>query len=124
MQQDNRRDAMRACLNRLIMTAMVAGAAGCTSWSRLNESRPVPTRGTVQVWSAGEEILLRDPKKMGDSLVGQAPLPDTTRRTVPLALIDSLRIQEADMGKVLIVGTGVVIAAALLYAEGLKGNAQ
>jgi hypothetical protein len=61
---------------------------------------------------------------MGDSLVGQAPLPDTTRRTVPLALIDSLRIQEADMGKVLIVGTGVVIAAALLYAEGLKGNAQ
>jgi hypothetical protein len=81
----------------------------------------VPARGTVQVWSAGKEALLRNPKKMGDSLVGQAPLPDTTRLTVPLTSIDSLRIQDMDVGKVLIVGTGVAIALVLVYAEGFKG---
>ena len=111
---------MRALI-RLGLTALIAGAAGCSSWSRLDQGRPLPTGGTVQVWSAGKSMLLRNPKTVGDSLVGQAPSPDNTRRTVPLTTIDSLRIQDADMGKVVIVGTGVLIAVALAYAAGFQG---
>ena len=102
------------------LTALVACAAGCTSWSRLGDSRPVPARGTVQVWSAGQATLLREPLMVGDSLVGRAPLPDTTRRAVALTTIDSLRTQTADAGKALIVGTGVAIVALLAYASGLN----
>jgi hypothetical protein len=105
----------------LVLTALVASSAACTSWSRLADSQPVPSRGTVQVWTAGEDILLRDPRRLGDSLVGQEPLPDTTRRAVALTTIDSLRVQTFDMGKALIVGTGVAIAAALAWAQGLEG---
>jgi hypothetical protein len=36
--------------------------------------------------------------------------------------IDSLRTQTVDPGKMLIVGTGVAIALALWYAQGLAGN--
>jgi hypothetical protein len=120
MQEDNRSDAMRALI-RLGLTGVIAGAAGCSSWSRLEQGRPLPTGGTVQVWSGGKSMLLRNPKTLGDSVVGQAPSPDNTRRTVPLTAIDSLRIQDTDMGKVVIVGTGVLIALTLVYAEGLKG---
>jgi hypothetical protein len=81
----------------------------------------VPTRGTVQVWSAGEEILLRDPEAVGDYLVGRGPLPDTTRRRVALTTIDSVRVQTTDVGMVVIVGTGVAIAALLAYAQGFQG---
>ena len=64
----------------------------------------------VQVWSAGEDILLRDARRLRDSLVGRRPLPDTTRRAVALSDIDSVRTQATDPGKMLIVGTGVAIA--------------
>jgi hypothetical protein len=107
---------MRARLALLgLAPAFVTSLLGCTSWSRLPESQPVPARGTVQVWSQGQEILLRDPRTVGDSLVGRAPDPDTTRYTVALSAIDSLRTQTIDMGKALIVGTGVTIAFVLLY---------
>jgi hypothetical protein len=113
---------MRARLVRfgVILVALCA-TAGCTSWSRLNQNAPVPARGTVQVWSAGQEILLRDPKMVGDSLVGHRALPDTARAAVALNAIDSVRAQTTDMGKVLIVGTGVALAVLLVYAEGLEG---
>jgi hypothetical protein len=111
---------MSARLVQLGMTALVTCAAGCTSWSRLGDSRPVPDRGTVQVWSAGQEILLREPRTVGDSLVGHAPLPDTTLRTVALSTIDSVRTQTFDLSKTLIVGTGVSIALVLAWAQGLN----
>jgi len=57
---------------------------------------------------------------VGDSLEGQAPLPDTARRTVASSSIDSLRIQTTDAGKTLIVGTGVAIALLLAYTQGLN----
>ena len=76
-------------------------------------------RGTVQVWSAGQDILLRDPHRVGDSLVGHRPLPDT--RTVPLTAIDSLRIQTTDVGKRVIVGSGVALVVLLAYSQGLQG---
>ena len=114
---------MRARLVQLGLTVLSTYAApACTSWSRLNQSAPVPDRGTVQVWSAGREILLRDPETVGDSLVGHRPLPDTTRLAVALPTIDSLRVQTIDAGKVLIVGTGVTLALLLAYAQGLEGN--
>lgn len=103
-----------------ITLALLNWLAGCTSWSRLPESRPVPARGTIQVWSAGEPVLLREPRTVDDSLVGRGAEPDTTRRSVALASIDSVRVQDLDMGKVLIVGTGVAIAAALVWAQGLN----
>lgn len=112
---------MGARLDQLGFTALVTCAMGCTSWSRLNDSQPVPARGTVQVWSAGHDILLRDPRTVGDSLVGHAPWPDTTRQTVALTTIDSLRIQDTDMGKTLIVGTGVAMLVLFTYAQGLRG---
>jgi hypothetical protein len=112
---------MSARLIQLGLTAVVTCAAGCTSWSRLADGRPVPARGTVQVWSAGQDILLRDPHSVGDSLVGHRPLPDTTRRTVALTAIDSLRIQTTDVGKAVIVGTGVALAVLLAYSQGLQG---
>jgi hypothetical protein len=101
--------------------ALVTAALGCTSWSRLNDSQPVP-RGTVQVWSKGEEILLRDSRTVGDSLVGRAPYPDTTHSTVALSAIDSIRTQTTDMGKMLIVGTGVTLALLYVYASGVGGD--
>jgi len=108
---------MRARLLHLgLAPAFVSSVLGCTSWSRLSDSQPVPSRGTVQVWSQGQEILLRDPRTVGDSLVGRAPDPDTTRYAVALSAIDSLRTQTIDIGKALIVGTGVTIAFTLLYA--------
>jgi hypothetical protein len=115
---------MNAHLVQLGLTALVTCAAGCTRWSRLPDGRPLPARGTVQVWSAGKDILLRDPETVGDSLVGQGPYADTTRRTVALTTIDSLRIQTADMGKVVIVGSAVAIAVLLAYAEGFEGMGE
>ena len=105
-----------------LAAAFVTSVLGCTSWSRLSDSQPVTSRGTVQVWSDGREILLRDSRTVGDSLVGRAPYPDTTRSTVALSAIDSLRTQTTDMGKMLIVGTGVAIAVLYAYAKGLGGN--
>jgi hypothetical protein len=106
---------------QLGLIALVTCAAGCTSWSRLANSQPVPTRGTVQVWTAGQNILLRDPTPRGDSLVGRGPLPDTTRRAIALTTIDSLRVQTTDAGKVVIVGTGVAIALLLVSAASFQG---
>ena len=65
--------------------------------------------------------MLREAKTSGDSLVGRAPAPDTIRRAFPLATVDSVRMKDIDMGKVLIVGTGVLIALALAYGAGLQG---
>jgi hypothetical protein len=76
-----------------------------------------PPRGTVQVWSSGQAILLRDPKTVGDSVVGLEPLPDSTRHAVALTAIDSLRVQEMDPGKMLIVGTGVGLAVLYAYVK-------
>jgi hypothetical protein len=103
------------------MSVLLCQLLGCTSWTRLAETRPLPTRGTVQVWSQGHPALLRDPRVVRDSLVGRAPLPDTSRSVLPLEQIDSIRVQAADEGKVLIVGTGIAILALLLYAQGLQG---
>lgn len=103
------------------LNALLACLAGCTSWARLPETRPVPARGTVQVWSSGHAALLRDPQVVRDSLVGRAPLPDTSQSAVPLAGVDSVRIQTADPGKTLIVGTGVAMALLLAYLQGLRG---
>lgn len=100
------------------ITALLACVAGCTSWSRLNERQPVPARGTIQVWSAGGPILIREARTLGDSLLGRGAEPDTTSHSIALASIDSVRIQTVDMGKVLIVGTGVGIALLLAAASG------
>jgi hypothetical protein len=114
---------MRARLIGAGLTAAFASAAlGCTSWSRLNQNQPVPARGTVQVWSGGQEIVLWDSRTVGDSLVGRAPHPDTTRTAVALSAIDSLRTQQIDMGKTLIVGTGVALALLYAYAQGFGGS--
>ena len=116
---------MRARLVQQGLTVLVTyAAAGCTSWSRLNQSTPVPTHGTVEVWSSGQRILLRDPGAVGDSLIGRRPFPDTTRSAVALTSIDSVRVQTTDMGEVLIVGTGAALALMLVYGEGLEGNRQ
>ena len=104
------------------LTALLACAAGCTSWSQLGDNRPVPARGTIQAWRAEQAILLRDPRTEGDSLVGRAPLPDTARRAVALTSIDSLRTQSIDAGKVLIVSTGVAMAALLVFASGMSSD--
>jgi hypothetical protein len=106
---------------QLVLATLLIGTAGC-SWSRLADSRPVSARGTVQVWSSGQAVLLRDPKTVGDSLVGLEPLPDSTRHAVALSDIDSLRTQTADPGKIVIVGTAVAIAALSAYTAGLGGN--
>lgn len=113
---------MHARLVRLSLAAVVVSAAACTSWSRVPNDQPVPSRGTVQVWSAGQEVLLRDPRTEGDSLVGRQPLPDTTRRAVALSAIDSLRAQTFDPGKVLIVGTGVAMAVVYAVASSWGGS--
>jgi hypothetical protein len=112
----------RARLAQLGLLAAVLAASGCTSWSRVPDSRPVPRRGTIQVWSEGKPVLVREPRTVGDSLVGREAQPDTTRRSFALAAIDSVRVQDLDMGKALIVGTGVAIAALLIWAQGLNGD--
>ena len=104
-----------------LLAILVTLAAGCTSWSRLDPSAPVPARGTIQVWRAGRAILLRDVHALNDSLVGHQSSPDTARSAVALRSIDSLRVQTTDIGKSLIVGTGLGIALVLAYAEGLRG---
>lgn len=111
---------MSGRLVRLGLTALLTCVVGCTSWSRVGEGRPVPARGTVQVWSAGQATLLRDPRTVGDSLAGHAPLPDTTRRAMAVTTIDSLRAQTTDAGKTLIVGTAVAITVLLAYTQGLN----
>jgi hypothetical protein len=80
----------------------------------------VPARGTVQVWSSGQAILLRDPKTVGDSLVGPKQLPDSTPHAVALTAIDSVRVQDTDPGKMLIVGTGVGLAVLYAFVQGLN----
>ena len=93
---------------------------GCTSWSRLEQNAVVPSRGTVQVWSANQAILLRDMQTVGDSLVGHQPVPETARVAVARTTIDSIRVQTTDIGKSLIVGTGVALAVLLAYTQGLQ----
>jgi hypothetical protein len=110
---------IRAHLVRLGLAAFITGTMSCT-WSRLAASRPVPARGTVQVWSSGQTILLRDPKTVGDSLVGLEPLPDSTRHAVALTAIDSIRVHDMDPGKMLIVGTGVGLAVLYAFVQGLN----
>ncbi len=104
---------------RFGLVVSLTSLAGCTSWFRLPESRPVPERGTIQVWSAGKPVLVREPRTFGDSMVGRAPEPDTTRRSIALASIDSVRVQDLDMGKALIVGTGVAMALLLVVTSDL-----
>ena len=107
---------------RLAALALVALALACTSWSRLGDGRPVPAHGTVQVWSAGQPVLLREPRTIEDSLTGRGAEPDTTRYSFALGSIDSVRVQDFDMGKALIVGTGVGIAALLVWAQGFSSD--
>jgi hypothetical protein len=111
---------MRACLIQLGLATLVISESGCTSWSRLRDNQPVPARNVVQVWSDGQEVLIWEPHTVGDSLVGREAHPDTTRITVALSAIDSVRTQETDMGKTLIVGTGVALAVLYAYAKGLN----
>jgi hypothetical protein len=59
-------------------------------------------------------------RTVGDSLVGRALYRDTTRSAVARSAIDSLRTQETDMGKTLIVGTGVTMAVLYAFAQGLN----
>jgi hypothetical protein len=109
-------------LARLSLTVLLlAAGAGCTSWSRLHQSAPVPTKGTIEVWRGGQAVLLRNPRMLGDSLVGQQVPPDTTRQALALSMIDSVRVQDIDMGKSLIVGTGVAVALLLVHAQGASG---
>lgn len=110
---------MRAWWIRSGLATIVMFLSGCTSWFRLADSRPVPARGTIQVWNAGQKILLRDARTVGDSLEGQGVLPDTTRRSIATAEIDSIRIQTIDPGKILIVGTGLAVAAAFVIASSI-----
>ncbi len=104
-----------------LLTGALAFSAGCTSWSRLGDGRPVPASGTVQLWSGGEPRLVHATKVTGDTLTARASLPDTGRLTVPLAAIDSVRIQRVDPGKTVIVGSGVAIVLLLAYLGGLQG---
>jgi hypothetical protein len=106
---------------RLGLIALFALPAGCTSWERLPNSRPVPARGTVQIWSGGRASFLRSVQVAGDSLVGRRPLPDTSSQFVSLRTIDSVRIQTTDLGKTFIVGSGVGIMLLLVYLQGLQG---
>ena len=103
------------------LAALGVSSAGCTSWSRLDQNDVVPARGTVQIWSPDQPMLLRDPRIVGDSLIGHRPLPDTARSAVALTTIDSIRVQTTDVGKSFIVGTGVAIAVLLAYTQGLGG---
>jgi hypothetical protein len=41
---------------------------------------------------------------------------------VALSAIDSVRVQEADLGKILIVGTGVAMAVVYAFAKSLGGD--
>lgn len=112
-------DPMHARLVQLALAALLTGTAAC-SWSRLADSRPLPAGSLVQVWSGGQVIQLHDSKTEGDSLVGHLPLPDTVRHAVALATIDSVRVQDMDPGKMLIVGTGVAMAVLYAFAQGLN----
>jgi len=67
-----------------------------------------------------QAILLRDTQTMGDSLVGHRPVPESARVAVARTTIDSIRVQTTDIGKSLIVGTGVAIAVLLAYTQGLE----
>jgi hypothetical protein len=112
---------MRLRQVQLGLSVVTTFGAGCTSWSRLSPGAPVPARGTIEVWSSGRAVLLRDAETLRDSLVGRQPLPDTARSAVALTSIDSLRAQTTDIGKSLIVGTALGIALVFAYAEGLGG---
>ena len=100
---------MRARPAQLGLVAWIT-CAGCTSWSRLPPDQPVPDRGTIQVWSAGEKILVRDARAVDDSLVGRLPDPDTTELAFAVSSIDSLRTQSLDAGKMVILGAAVGVA--------------
>ncbi len=106
----------------IIVSLAVLGASsvGCTSWSRLEQNGVVPSRGTLQVWRASQAILLRDAQTVGDSLVGHRPVPETDRVAVARTSIDSIRVQTTDIGKSLVMGTGVAIAVLLAYTQGLE----
>jgi hypothetical protein len=108
---------MRAHLVRPGHIALVLCAGACTSWSRLADNQPVPARGTIQVWSAGRNILLHKARTLGDSLTGERPVPDTTRVVVPLSAIDSLRTQTPDFGKMFFLGAlaGVAVFYAVVH---------
>ena len=113
---------MRACWIRPGLAAIVMLLSGCTSWFRLTDSRPVPARGTIQVWSAGQKILLRDARTVGDSLEGEGAHPDTTQRSIAMSEIDSIRTQTIDPGKMLIVGTGLAVAVVFVVASSFSGG--
>ncbi len=102
------------------LAMLSASSVGCTSWSRLEQNGVVPSRGTLQVWRASQAILLRDAQTVGDSLVGHRPVPESARVAVARTTIDSIRVQTTDIGKSLIVGTGVAIAVLLAYTQGLQ----
>jgi len=50
----------------VILAMLGASLVGWTSWSRLEQNAVAPSRGTVQVWSASQAILLRDTQTVGD----------------------------------------------------------
>lgn len=104
-----------------LLTGLLVFLAGCTSWGRLADGQPLPATGTVQLWSGGKARLVHAANVAGDTLKARASPPDTSGLALPLAAIDSIRIQRVDPGKAVIVGSGVAIVLLLAYLDGLQG---
>jgi hypothetical protein len=81
----------------------------------------VPARGPVQVWSRGRADTLGALRVVGDSIVGRRISPDTAKLAMPRMMVDSLRVERADPGKVFIVASAAGIFLLLLYVGGLQG---
>ena len=106
----------------LSVTVSAVGTTGCTTWTRRDLARPMPARDAVQVWSKGQVMLVRDVRLTADSVLGRRVRPDSGGVAIPRIDTDSIRVNEADPFKAVIVGSAVIIGTMLAMFSGLDGS--
>lgn len=116
----------------LLAVALVASLTGCQSWARRDLAHPLPATAVVEVWTAETVYRLRAVRLTPDSVLGMHIHPTPERgdtageapaRSIALArtAVDSVRVREADLGKIVILSGAAAIAYLLYLGAGLSG---
>ena len=110
----NQVDPMR--IRRTAVVVMLAAElGGCTSWGPPRAEGVAPKVGRIQVWQSGQPVTLSYATVSDDSIVGLAASSEAggqARLAIARSAIDSVKVRRTNPVKTLLLGFGVVAAAA------------
>jgi len=108
---------------RIVAFTLAVLAVGCHSeWRpRLEEPASIKPHDVVRIWSSDAVAQWHAVVITSDSVSGipyETSLQcDSCRRSMPLALVDSMKVSHATSGKMVLIGAGAVVV--ILAAEAL-----